>query len=359
MRDLVQRGVNKQDILHYNFESLDFSDIATAKELDQDVKRRMTSGHKYYLFFDEIQKINNFELALNSLRSTENVSIFVTGSNSKLLSSELSTELSGRFISFYIQPLSFRESMDFLNIEQDKCYENFSSYAHWGGLPHQLAISDEQSKAAYLVDVFNSIITRDITLHSRIRNIELFETFYSFLIENIGNVFSITKVVNTLKSTGRKVSSETLYEYLHALTSSLLLSKVERYNIPGKQILTNGAKYYANDLGLSQIKIAKSKRNVGAELENIVYNELIKRHYQVYIGHLRSSEIDFVAIRNGKIEYYQVTTYLEGNEMLKDREFGAFKYVQDNYPKYVLSLDRTDQSQDGIIHRNIVDWLMN
>jgi predicted AAA+ superfamily ATPase len=355
--DEINEYTQMDHVIYINLESLQFVDMLDVRILNVYIEKLIVDNLKYYIFIDEIQMVPDFELLLNSLRSTQNVSLFVTGSNGKLLSSELSTMLSGRYVKYEISPFSFREAAQYCEVQKIDYDGFFDNYIRWGGLPHRFDIHDLDSLSGYLSDVYESISSRDVVQRAHIRNVQLFNDVFRYALETSGSLFSLKSVVNYLISSGRKASGDSIYEYLDAACAALLLHRVERYNIAGKNILSSMAKYYATDLGIMQIKAAKNKINEGALLENIVYNELRNRGYEVYVGHLSSAEIDFVAIRNGVTEYYQVTTHLEGNEELSRREFKAFELIKDNYLKYIISKDKIDHSRDGIIHQNIVDWI--
>jgi predicted AAA+ superfamily ATPase len=352
--------VSPDHIIYCNLESLEYYNMLDAVTLNEYIESEIIDNSKYYIFFDEIQVVEDFERVLNSLRSTQNVSIFATGSNGKLLSGDLATLLSGRYVKFEIQPFSFDEAIEFVKPEEhgQTLKQFFQEYLQWGALPHRFEIRDEPSVSGYLSDVYESIASRDIIQRAKIRNIPLFNDIFRFTLENVGNLFSLKKMTNYLSTIGRKTSSDTIYEYLDATCAAMLIHRVERYNIAGKGIMANLVKYYATDLGIMQIKAAKNKLNKGALLENIVYNELNRRGYEVYVGHLDAAEIDFVAMKHGETEYYQVAHLLVDDDAI-EREFGAFGFVKDNYPKYVISADEDDLSRDGVQHRNIIDWLLD
>jgi predicted AAA+ superfamily ATPase len=355
--EILERS-DADHIIAINFESLEYADILTATKLNEYVIDRLLDDSTYYLFLDEIQLVDNFEWVINSLRATKNISIFATGSNGKLLSGELATMLSGRYVKFEVFPLNFLEACEYLEINEDEYSAFFKNYCRYGGLPHRFTMSDNDQIEAYLSDVYDSIAKRDIVDRSRITNTSLFQSVFQYTLESLGNLFSVKKIVGYLTSIGRKTSRETIYSYLDAITAALLVSQVARYDVAGKTIMERLVKYYATDLGILQLKAARSKINEGAILENIVYNELKLYGYDVYVGHLNSSEIDFVAIKKGIISYYQVTNYLSNEEVI-NREFGAFDLVHDNNAKYVISQDKEDFSRDGIIHKNIIDWIID
>ena len=284
-------------------------------------------------------------------------SIFITGSNGKLLSGELATFLSGRTVSFSIYPFTFREMCQMRNVDKDGSEKALHDYLVWGGLPQRFLMTDEEQTKSFLRDVYDTIILRDIVQRAGIKDIELFNRILEYLVCNPSQTFSITSIVNYFLSIDRKVSKETIYNYLEHIVTSLVMTKATRYDIRGKRALTKMDKYYLTDMGLGRIRNSGFKLEMGALLENVVYNELLVRGYEVYVGKTRTGEIDFIAVKGQQREYYQVTYHLY-DEAVIEREFGAFKEVGDNYPKYVLSMDKMDFSRDGIIHKNVIDFLL-
>ena len=336
-----------------NFEDLEFNALQDELTLYNYVKALITDEKKYYLFFDEIQNVQNFEKAINSFRLL-NTSIFITGSNAKLLSGELATLLSGRYVSFKILPFTFTEAIEIQGIKNPD-EKTLMDYIQWGGMPQRFSIKHDDELKIFLSDLYDSIVLKDVVARYKIQNIALLNKIIDYLSINTSQIFSGTSIANFLKSEKRDCSKESLYNYLTFITNSCIVNKISRYDIQGKRILSTLEKYYLTDVGLA--RIYSTKIDLGASLENIVYNELISRGYEVHIGILRNAEIDFIAQRGNQKEYFQVCYLLASEETIK-REFGAFNSVKDNYPKYVLSLDKFDFSQDGIIHKNIIDWLL-
>lgn len=336
-----------------NFEDLEFNALQDELALYNYVKALITDEKKYYLFFDEIQNVQNFEKAINSFRLL-NTSIFITGSNAKLLSGELATLLSGRYVSFKILPFTFTEAVEIQGIANPD-EKTLMDYIQWGGMPQRFSIKHDDELKIFLSDLYDSIVLKDVVTRYKIQNIALLNKIIDYLSINTSQIFSGTSIANFLKSEKRDCSKESLYNYLTFITNSCIVNKISRYDIQGKRILSTLEKYYLTDVGLARIH--STKIDLGASLENIVYNELISRGYEVHIGILRNAEIDFIAQRGKQKEYFQVCYLLASEETVK-REFGAFDSVKDNYPKYVLSLDKFDFSQDGIIHKNIIDWLL-
>ncbi len=358
MDEIEEKGVQKDHILYINFELVEFEELKDYKKLNYYIKEKIQDDKKYYVFLDEIQNVQKFEVVVNSLRaSLENISIFITGSNSKLLSNELSTVLSGRYVLFNIYPLTFKEYIE-LTRSEPKDEKVFWDYVKWGGLPNRVQFTDEMNIKDYLHSVFDSIILRDVVERLGLKDITLFNLILQYLIDITGREFSANNIIGYLKNEGRIISTETLYTYLDALCKALIVEKIYRYDIHGKAILKTLNKYYMTDLGIAQIKNNNFEINKSFTIENVVFNELLARGYEVYIGKLNPGEIDFMATKSGKKEYFQVA-YLLNDEKVVEREFGAYKTINDNYPKYVLSMDKTDFSQNGIIHKNIIDWLLD
>ena len=358
MDELCEQGVSESQILYINFEDYDYSFIRTGMDLHEFVKRKITSHEMYYLFFDEIQVVPDFERVINSLKVKYNTSIFITGSNGKLLSGELATFLSGRYVSFRILPFTFKEVCKLKEISAENVTDELlQEYMVWGGLPQRFLMENEEQTKTFLRDVYDAIVLRDIVQRAGIKNIELFGRIMEYMICNPSQTFSPQSMSDYFMSINRKVAKDTIYNYLEHITSSLIMSRVSRYDIRGKRILTKMDKYYLTDMGLGRIRNTGFKLEMGALLENVVYNELVFRGYEVYVGKTRNGEIDFVAIKDNKKEYYQIAYYLYDEKVI-EREFGAFSNVSDNYPKYVLSFDKMDFSREGIIHKNILDFLM-
>ena len=355
--EIKEKGIQEDHILYINFEFVEFEDLKDYKKLNDYIKEKIKDNKEYYVFLDEIQNVEKFEIVVNSLRaSLENISIFITGSNSKLLSNELSTVLSGRYVLFNIYPLTFKEYIE-LTGKDPKNEENFWDFVKWGGLPNRVQFTDEINIKDYLHSVFDSIILRDVVERLGLKDTTLFNLILQYLIDITGREFSANNIIKYLKTEGKITSTETLYSYLDALCKAFIIQKIYRYDIHGKAILKTLNKYYMTDLGIAQIKNNNFEINKCFAIENVVFNELVARGYEVYIGKLNPGEIDFIASKSNKRKYFQVT-YLLSDKNVIEREFGAFKKIQDNYPKYVISLDKTDFSQNGVIHKNIIDWLL-
>ena len=355
--ELLAEGIREDQILYLNFEDYDFSFIQSGKDLHEYVKEQLTEKQKYYLFFDEIQTVSEFERVINSLRMKFDVSIFITGSNGKLLSGELATYLSGRYVSFLVMPFSFREMCEIRKVQPESATEEMLlEYMEWGGMPQRFQLTDQEQVKTFLRDVYDTIVLRDIVQRAGIRDVDVFNRLIEYLACNPSQTVSVKSISDYFMSVERKISRETIYNYLENITASMIMQKVSRYDVRGKCILTKMEKYYLTDTGLGRVRNSGFKLEMGALLENIIYNELIVRGYDVYVGKTRKSEVDFVAVRGNEKEYYQVAYYLYDQKVI-DREFGAFREIEDNYPKYVISLDKMDFSRDGIIHKNAVRFL--
>lgn len=357
IEELRNRGIDEKHIIYINFEFIEYEELTDYKKLNEYIKDKIKDDLIYYLFFDEIQNVDNFEKVINSLRASQNVSIFITGSNSRLLSEELSTVLSGRYVSFKINPLSYKEVLKLTGMK-NSTNEIFEDYMKWGSLPNRFEFKKEEAIKNYLYGVFDSIILRDVVERLKIRDISLFNLILQYIIDTIGREFSAENIMNFLKNEGRDVSTLTIYSYVDALCKALLIRKVYRYDVHGKAVLKTLNKYYVTDLGIAQIKNNKTELDKCYAIENIVYNELIIKGYDVYTGKTKKGEIDFVATKPDKKIYIQVAFSIP-NEETKKREFGAYDIIKDNYPKYVISLDNLTYEYNGIKHINLIDFLLD
>ena len=357
--ELKEKGIDEKQIIYINFENEEYNFIKNDIDLHNYIKEKIVNKEKYYLFFDEIQNVKDWEKAVNSFKASKNVSIFITGSNSDLLSGELATHLAGRYVSFKIYPLTFSEVCELKNIKDEKEIEDaFNEYITWGGMPQRFVLTDEEQTKTYLSDIYDSIVLKDIIARFGIKDLDLFNRVVEYIVTTPSQNFSADSLSNYFKNKdNREVSKITLYNYLEYMTKAMLINKADRYDIRGKRILNGKYKYYLTDLGLGQVKNIGKRPQLGAYLENIVYNELVSRGYDVKIGNLEKAEIDFIATKFEEKIYVQVA-YILADEAVVDREFGAYKYVEDNYPKYVLTMDKYNFSQEGIIHKNVIDWLL-
>lgn len=362
MDELRQSGVKDEQIIYINFEFTDYIDINDAKKFNDFIEKKLINKNKYYVFFDEIQNVDRWEKVVNSLKAkyNENISIFITGSNSDLLSGELATHIAGRYVSFKIYPFTFDEVCELKDIKDKDKYElerTFDDYIIWGGMPQRFLMNDELQIKTYLSDVYNSIVVKDIIERFKIKDLDLFNKILTFIMTTPSQTFSADSLTKYLLNENIDVSKMTVYNYLEYMCRALLINRADRFDVRGKRILNGKYKYYLTDLGFTNILNDGKKKQISTYLENIVYNELVARGYNVNIGTLENGEIDFIATRFEEKEYYQVTFHLSDD--IIEREFGVYKNIQDNYPKYVISCDTFDFSQNGIIHKNIIDFLLN
>lgn len=357
--ELKEKGIPESQIIYINFENEDYSFIKDDLDLHNYIKEKIINTEKYYLFFDEIQNVEHWEKAINSFKASKNVSIFITGSNSDLLSGELATHIAGRYVSFKVYPFTFKEVCELKNLTDKQDIETaFNDYIIWGGMPQRFMMTDEFQVRTYLTDVYDSILVKDIISRFNIKDLDLFNRVVEYIVTTPSQNFSADNLSNYFANKDdRDVSKNTLYNYLEYMAKAMLVNKAERYDVRGKRILTGKYKYYLTDLGLGQIKNTGKRLQIGAYLENMVYNELISAGYDVKIGGIDKGEIDFIATRFKEKIYIQVA-YILADDSVVEREFGAFKTIEDNFPKYVLTMDKLDFSQDGIIHKNIIDWLL-
>lgn len=364
--ELIETGVNKENIVLINFDSGEYNNIESSLELDELVLNlvKPLSGC-VYLFFDEIQNVKGWERSIVSYYVDLDCDIYVTGSNSKLLSGELATHLTGRYMQIKMYPFSFNEFMDYkmetIDLNDERLlpvYEQdwLDEFIYWGAFPFSLALGEEY-KMSYLQDVFNSIIYRDLIERYNIRDVALLKRLINFLLDNVGNVFSANSISKFLKNEGVSVSHITIQNYLNFLEESHMFLKVPREEIHGKELLRVNEKYYVVDTGFIRVLmgISSINGNIGHIIENIVYLELIKRGYDVTIGRVNGSEVDFVCRNYNETFYIQVCDEIHESDI--EREFGPLLKIKDAYPKYIVSRDKSDKSFDGIKHINLLKFL--
>ena len=384
IEELKKRGVPSEHILAYTFDSLQHDDLKTAKKLYDEVKDRLNPNGKTYLFLDEIQEVKSWEKAVNSFMTDFDVDIYVTGSNSRMLSSEISTYLTGRYVSFKVLPLSFAEYMEFRNSAVVRLYssdgnalfdqsgnalygklirpnkDEFARYIRFGGFP-AIHLQEYTQDEAYSIvkDIYNSTIFTDIVKRSQIRKVDQLERIVKFAFNNVGRTFSAASIAKYLKSEQRKIDNETVYDYLGKLESAFILHRCSRYDIQGKEILKTQEKFYLADTAFRYSVLGYTPDSVAAMLENVVYLELLRRGYDVHIGKIGSAEIDFVATKQENRLYIQITERIEREET-EQREYGRLLGIPDNYPKYVL---RTDDfaggNYKGIKTMHVADFLLS
>lgn len=358
IEELKEKKIDEQHIIYINFESLEYSFIKNAKDLDEYIKSFAKDDKIYYVFLDEVQKVKDFEKGINSLRITNKFSIFITGSNSKMTFMELSTDLSGRYVSFKVSPLTFKEVVELTDTKKDDYEKLLFNIFEWGSLPQRFSFESDATKLNYISDVYDSILMKDVIERMNIKDITSFNKILQYILEIEGKEFSVSNVLQYLKKEYKEISSETLYSYIDALCSTFIINRVYRYDVHGKSVLKTLNKFYASDLGVRKIKTNNKEINYSICLENLIYNELIAKGYEVYIGKTRKGEVDFIATRDKDFKYIQVCCYLSSEDTI-NREFSAYDCIKDNYPKYVISMDKMDFSRDGIKHLNVIEFLLS
>lgn len=359
--ELKESGIGEENFLCINFEQFSNSQFLDVESLYKKITdfQKNTKG-KIYLFFDEIQEVDGWEKCINSCRIDFDCDIYITGSNAKLLSGELTTYLAGRYVEFVIYPFSFAEFFEMNrlknpNVDKATC---FMQFLKTGGMPFLSNFPDDDSaKSQYLIDIYNSVVLKDVVKRNNIRDVDTLERIVAYAFSNIGHIFSATSLSKYFKSENRKISHDTILNYLKFCSDAFLFYKINRYDLEGKKIVTVNEKYYCADHGLREALFGKNIQNIDQVLENIVCLELLRRNYKVYVGKKGDLEIDFIAEKQGKKIYIQVA-YLLANEETIKREFSVYNFVKDSYPKYVVSMDELDFSQNGIIHKNIKDFLL-
>lgn len=351
---LLESGVSREQIIDINLEDVNNEYLLDYHALHDYVTGRLQPGRMTYIFLDEIQAVPDFQKAVDSLFIRENTDIYITGSNAHLLSGELATLLSGRYIEIPMLPLSFAEYVDLSGLDQRTAWKN---YFRNGGFPYAVQIEDEDVRHDYLDGIYHTVLLKDVAARKRINDIGLLESVVKFLFDNIGNIVSSKKIADSLTSFGRKTTPVTAENYVTALTDAFILYKAERYDVQGKQHLKSLEKYYVVDVGLRSLLLGNRGRDVGHVLENVVYLELIRRGYHVCIGKVGDLEIDFVAERSGEKRYYQVAATVMDESVLA-RELAPLKRVQDNYPKYIITMDELPMDEEGIKVVNVMDFLM-
>lgn len=360
---LLNSGVSEAQIILVNFESFAFSEFTTAQKLYQYIKENIRQDQKSYLLLDEIQEVDGWEKAVNAFMADFDVDIYITGSNSHLLSSELATYLAGRYVEIPVFTLSFREFLDFRKHyfpEEETKISPFATYLRKGGFPVIHTVNyDEETAYKVIRDIYSSVILRDSVQRYKIRDVELLERVIRYAFDNIGNTFSGKNVADYFKNQQRKSDINTIYNYLHAFEAAFIMYRVSRYDIKGKEILKTQEKFYASDVSLVYATMGYRDRMISGILENIVFLELKRRGYQVYIGKLDNKEIDFLAEKPGEKVYIQVAYKLESNQTV-EREFAPLLAVDDHYPKYVVTMDDFwKDSIDGVRHLYITDFLLS
>ena len=352
--ELRKSGVPDDQIISVNFEDIANRHLLDCMVLYDYLLSRLQPGKMTYVFLDEVQNVQQFQRAVDSLYIKPDVDIYLTGSNAGLLSGELATLLSGRYIEINMLPLSYGEYHELTGGDKR---DSWNAYYRKGGFPFAAAIDDEEIWRDYLLGIYHTVLLKDIVARKGISDVTVLERVASFLFDNIGNIVSSKRIADSLTSDGRKTNSITVENYINALTESFILYKAGRYNIKGKQHLKSLEKYYLVDIGLRRMLLGDSAADVGHILENIVYLELIRRGFQVKIGKVAELEIDFIAFKGSDRRYYQVAASVL-DPVTFARELAPLKAVKDNYPKYIISLDELPMEAEGIRQINMVDFLL-
>ena len=357
--ELKNRGISEENIFLISFESMKYNKIEDFQQLDDCIKQLIKNVKgKIYFLFDEIQNVKNWEKSINAYRVDLDCDIYLTGSNSELLSGEMATLIAGRYYQINLYPFSFAEFIQYKkeikNMEIDNLDELFGEYIEFGGMPPLQQINNED-KYTYLEDIYDTILLKDIVARHNIRNTDMFNRILNYVIMNIGKNFSANNISKYMKHEGRKISKDTILDYLLYSKNACFIHQAQREDIKGKKVLLHNEKYFLVDHSFYQSKYGDIE-NIGSILENIVYIELLRRGYDVKIGFINENEIDFVCIKNKEKIYIQVA-YLLANDKIIDREFSALAKIDDNFDKYVLSMDKIDFSTNGLKHRNIIDFL--
>ncbi|MCL1976473.1 MAG: ATP-binding protein [Firmicutes bacterium] len=352
-------GVTDDQIVFINLEEGEFADIETSKQLYVYVNERLLPDKKMYIFLDEVQRVTDFQKAVDSLYIKKNCDVYITGSNAYLLSGELATLLSGRYVEIKMLPLSFKEYVSVFpkDTSVDRLYGDFILNS---AFPYALEFKKQKDRRQYLQGIFDTIVLKDIVARRKFPDIEMLKSVVRFMFHNIGNICSTKSISDTMTSAGRKIAVHTVESYLSALIDSFILYKIGRYDIKGKQHLKTGDKYYSADVGLRYAMLGTKKADDGHILENIVFLELLRRGYEVYIGKVRTTEVDFIAISDEGEEYYQVAyTLIDATGDILKRELAPLEAINDHNPKYILTMDHSPlTSHNGIKQINALDWLL-
>lgn len=372
VREHIQAaGIENERIVDINFESFVNRKYQTADTLYEHVlqKSKAVSGKRLYLFFDEIQEVSDWQKVINSFSVDIDCDIYITGSNSNLLSGELATYIAGRYVHFTVYPFTFSEYLELKGgagvtfpmsfprvFTTEETY--FDDYLRFGGLPQRFLLEDEQSIRVYLDDVFNTIVVKDIIARNKISDVDLLRRLTAFLLENVGNPFSANAICNKLKSEGVKTTVATLMNYISAIKNAMVVLTAPRYDLKGKALLSTNEKYYATDLGLRNNVKSSDLVDYNKLYENIIFIEMLSRGYEIHVGKIGDYEVDFICLKGREKIYIQVA-YLLADRSVIEREFRPLLKIEDNFPKYVVSSDKHDFSNNGIIHKNIIEFLLS
>lgn len=356
---LLKNGVNEKNIISINFEDYDFYDLTEPSKLYSYIKDKLDNKNQNYIFLDEIQHVEDFPRVVDSLFIKNNVDIYITGSNAYMLSSEIATLISGRYIEISMLPLSFAEFVESTGDKKDLA-RKYVDYIEYSSFPYTLELRDQVNEIKpYLDGIYNTVVVKDIASRKKIADISMLESVTRFMFDNIGNPLSMKKIADTMTSDGRKIDVKTVEKFISGLTESFVLYKANRYNVKGKQYLKTLEKYYVVDIGLRYMLLGTRSTDVGHILENVVYLELLRRGYEVYVGKVDDTEVDFVAMDNKKTMYFQVSATVRDEKTL-ERELKPLQSINDHYPKIILTLDEDPETDfEGIRKVNALDWLLS
>lgn len=359
--ELLSRGTKQEAIQFLNFEDLSYEELCQDyHKLYHYLVNHLQPDVMNYIFLDEIQNVSGFEKVVDSLYLRPNVDLYITGSNAYFLSGKLATLLSGRYVEYKLLPLSFAEYCHSVKAQGKTPAQNYREYISTSSLPYSINLADSASLTDYLRGTYSTIVLKDIVARLGISDVSMLESVTAFLMDSIGNLITPRKIADTMTSMHRKIDARTVEKYMRALTDSLLLYRAQRYDLKGKQLLSLHSKYYVSDLGFRRLLSSGRRPDYGHVLENVVYLELLRRGYDVRVGQLPDGEIDFVAMKNDELVYYQVCLSILEESTL-ERELAPLKKRRDNYPKYLLTLDDTipDSNYEGILARNVLTWLLD
>ena len=355
---LLNNGISGEQIISINFEDIEYEELQEYHELYRYVKEHLLPDKMNYIFLDEIQHVPEFEKAVDSLFIKKNVDLYITGSNAYFMSGELATLLSGRYVELQMLPLSFAEYC-IGNTADISIQDKYRRYIENSSFPYILNYNNNEKEIRdYLLGIYNTVLLKDVVTRYRISDVMMLESITRFVFDNIGNQLSTSRIANTMTSDGRKIDPKTVEKYLKALMESMMIYQAKRYNIKGRQYLKTLEKYYTVDIGLRYMLLGKRNTDVGHILENVIYLELVRRGYDVYVGQIGDAEVDFVALNGRGVTYFQVAASVRDNDTL-ERELRSLSKINDNYPKYILTLDDDpDADYDGIMRINALDWLL-
>lgn len=358
-QELLASGVKANQIISINFEDLEYEPLQEYHALHEYIVERLIPETLMYVFLDEVQHVPQFEKVVGSLFIKPNVDIYITGSNAYFMSSDIATLLTGRYVQVEMLPLSFKEFHSAYSQQNLSDMDIYNLYIEHSSFPRLVHVEDDESIDEYLESILNTVILKDIVTRLKITDVPLLLDIIKYLLANIGSLINPTKIANTLTSYGRKTDNKTVEKYLQGLKDGLLIYEVDRFDVKGKALLQRNAKYYVVDSAFRKFLLSRTDSDRGHILENIVYLELIRRGYRVYVGHLQNGEIDFVAKIPHRLEYYQVSYSVMDDTTLR-RELSPLEKLDDNYPKYLLTMDvlhKTD-NHNGIEQKNVLDWLL-